>query len=233
MSFNLNELSQLPVSIGVLFFCKLVFLAALLGFVYYVARSVMVSLKEAERQGSHNWQHQHSELLCSSEKEGGAVAALNLSPASRSDSASFCAEMTVSQKPERRTGKLGTSKNVLTGLPRDSAGDSATCSSLPAILETSGFIEGVSGAAGKVKRYPIEKSDIVFGRARDCTVRIRDAFASSHHARVWADKDGVYLEDLHSRNGTLFNGSRIDGSIALEDGDVFSVGDAVFRYSRF
>ena len=100
-------------------------------------------------------------------------------------------------------------------------------------METSGFLEIVSGVDTKTKRLPIEKEAVILGRGRDCTLRIRDGYASSRHAKVYADVDGVCLEDLGSRNGTFLNGRRLTEPAALEDGDTFSIGDAVFRYSRF
>jgi pSer/pThr/pTyr-binding forkhead associated (FHA) protein len=74
---------------------------------------------------------------------------------------------------------------------------------------------------------------LTIGRAGDNTVVLaRDDFASARHARVEAQRDGLWIIDLGSTNGTLVNGDRIDGRRRLRDGDVVKVGDTELRVER-
>jgi pSer/pThr/pTyr-binding forkhead associated (FHA) protein len=74
---------------------------------------------------------------------------------------------------------------------------------------------------------------VTIGRAGDNTVVLgRDDFASARHARVEAQRDGLWLIDLGSTNGTFVNGQRIDGRRRLRDGDVVKVGDTELKVER-
>jgi serine phosphatase RsbU (regulator of sigma subunit)/pSer/pThr/pTyr-binding forkhead associated (FHA) protein len=67
---------------------------------------------------------------------------------------------------------------------------------------------------------------ITLGRATDCTVPIRDRYLSRRHAEIVFDADAWILRDLGSVNGTLLNGTRIEGSSALKPGDRITLGDS-------
>ena len=74
---------------------------------------------------------------------------------------------------------------------------------------------------------------LTIGRAGDnAVVLARDDFASAQHARVEAQRDGLWVIDLGSTNGTFVNGDRIDGRRRLRDGDVVKVGDTELRVER-
>jgi pSer/pThr/pTyr-binding forkhead associated (FHA) protein len=45
-------------------------------------------------------------------------------------------------------------------------------------------------------------------------------------------RDGVWVQDLGSTNGTLVNGVRIDGPRRLEPGDVVRVGETDLRFEQ-
>jgi pSer/pThr/pTyr-binding forkhead associated (FHA) protein len=71
------------------------------------------------------------------------------------------------------------------------------------------------------------------GRARDNTAALDgDDFASAHHARVEAQRDGIWLIDLDSTNGTFVNGERMNGRHRLHDGDVVRIGQTELRFER-
>ena len=57
-----------------------------------------------------------------------------------------------------------------------------------------------------------------------------DEFASAHHARVEPRRDGVWVEDVGSTNGTFVNGSRLDRPRKLAPGDVIRVGETDLRF---
>jgi hypothetical protein len=60
----------------------------------------------------------------------------------------------------------------------------------------------------------------------------QDDFASGKHALVDPRRDGVWVEDLGSTNGTFVNGVRLSTSRRLTPGDVLRVGETDFRYER-
>jgi hypothetical protein len=74
---------------------------------------------------------------------------------------------------------------------------------------------------------------LTIGRADDNTVALAgDEFASAHHARVESQRDGVWVLDLGSTNGTFVNGTRLDGRRLLREGDVVQIGDTELRFER-
>jgi hypothetical protein len=72
--------------------------------------------------------------------------------------------------------------------------------------------------------------DLTVGRAADNVLPLpEDAYASTHHARVEAGREGVWLVDLGSTNGTFVNGEQVNGRRRLADGDVVTIGDTELR----
>src|ERR671917_1246841 len=71
---------------------------------------------------------------------------------------------------------------------------------------------------------PLERDEVILGRALEADVRVNDARASRLHARIRVEHDAatgasVYrLTDLNSTNGTLLNGRTVTEA-TLEDGD--------------
>ncbi len=82
---------------------------------------------------------------------------------------------------------------------------------------------------------PLERSQVVIGRALEADVRINDQRASRLHARIDSNHDTltdetVYsITDLGSTNGTLLNGDLITEA-PLSDGDKIVIGDHLFRF---
>jgi pSer/pThr/pTyr-binding forkhead associated (FHA) protein len=71
---------------------------------------------------------------------------------------------------------------------------------------------------------------ILAGRAPTADLRIDDPRVSRLHARIEMRDDGVYVEDLGSRNGTTVNGE-LSESRRLAAGDEIGIGAAsiIFR----
>ena len=59
-----------------------------------------------------------------------------------------------------------------------------------------------------------------------------DDFASARHARIEPRRDGVWVHDLGSTNGTYVNGSRLSKPHRLAPGDVVRVGSTDLRFER-
>ncbi|MCG6925973.1 MAG: FHA domain-containing protein [Acidobacteria bacterium] len=70
----------------------------------------------------------------------------------------------------------------------------------------------------------------ILGRAHDAAVWIDDSSVSRHHAVIHVSAGGATLEDSASRNGTFRRGQRIDGEVALEDGDEFVIGGVLLTF---
>lgn len=66
--------------------------------------------------------------------------------------------------------------------------------------------------------------EVVVGRTAQCKVAIQDSTVSRMHARVYADGQAVYLEDLGSANGTFVDGERVMGTVRLADGQIVRPG---------
>jgi pSer/pThr/pTyr-binding forkhead associated (FHA) protein len=88
-----------------------------------------------------------------------------------------------------------------------------------------------SPALRRGERFELNAKPLTVGRSAPNDIRLdRDEFASSHHARIEARGDGVWVEDIGSTNGTYVNGTRLDRPLRLEDGDVVRVGETDLRY---
>jgi pSer/pThr/pTyr-binding forkhead associated (FHA) protein len=73
---------------------------------------------------------------------------------------------------------------------------------------------------------------VTIGRGGQNDVALDDDFASARHARVEPRRDGVWVSDIGSTNGTYVNGARIAKPRCLSPGDVIRVGGTDLRYER-
>lgn len=82
---------------------------------------------------------------------------------------------------------------------------------------------------------PLERDEVVIGRAFEADVRLNDSRASRLHARIATVRDSssngdcYRITDLGSTNGTTVNGELITET-ALNDGDKIVIGDHLFRF---
>ncbi len=67
------------------------------------------------------------------------------------------------------------------------------------------------------------------GRAPTSTIVIPDTFASTDHAHIVQRGGQWWLEDQHSRNGTILNEMIVSEPVVLSSGDVISVGRVKLR----
>ncbi|HZO92927.1 MAG TPA: FHA domain-containing protein [Candidatus Baltobacteraceae bacterium] len=91
-------------------------------------------------------------------------------------------------------------------------------------------IELTVAHAGTIKTYRFGRRVLV-GRAPSADLRLDDPRVSRLHARIEMREDGVYVEDLGSRNGTTVDGQAVETARRLEVDDEVTVGSAalVFR----
>jgi hypothetical protein len=79
----------------------------------------------------------------------------------------------------------------------------------------------------------IDSSALSVGRARGNDVTIDgDEFASSRHALFEPRRDGVYVSDAGSTNGTFVNGIRLTQDRRLTPGDVVRIGETDLRFEK-
>jgi len=85
-----------------------------------------------------------------------------------------------------------------------------------------------------VARQKIALGDdvITFGRHPECEVIIEVGAVSRKHARINKEGDFYFLTDLGSRNGTILNGTPVDGSAKLEDGAEITICDVRFHFYK-
>lgn len=67
------------------------------------------------------------------------------------------------------------------------------------------------------------KNSIMVGRDPECEIVIPDRQVSRNHVRFIQTKQGVFVEDLESKNGTYLNGQVLVTKQLLQDGDVLQV----------
>lgn len=82
---------------------------------------------------------------------------------------------------------------------------------------------------------PLEREEVIMGRALEADVRVNDTQVSRQHAKVTAvlneakNATDYILTDLDSRNGTFLNGRRVRREV-LENGDKISIGETILRF---
>ncbi len=82
---------------------------------------------------------------------------------------------------------------------------------------------------------PLERKEVILGRALGADVRINDTKISRRHAHIITVFDAeteqtkYILKDLISKTGTLLNGLKISEEV-LQNGDKIAVGEHIFRF---
>jgi hypothetical protein len=79
---------------------------------------------------------------------------------------------------------------------------------------------------GQSLRFP--PGEYYFGRGDECHIRPNSGMVSRQHCLLRVTTDGVFLRDLGSRNGTLVNGTLLDGECELHPGDQLQIGPLIF-----
>ncbi len=88
-----------------------------------------------------------------------------------------------------------------------------------------------STAIDENTEFVLDSAGISIGRGGPNEVRLDgDDFASVQHARVEPRRDGVWIEDVGSTNGTFVNGVRLSRARKLATGDLVRVGETDLRF---
>ncbi|MBC8068312.1 MAG: FHA domain-containing protein [Deltaproteobacteria bacterium] len=78
---------------------------------------------------------------------------------------------------------------------------------------------------GAVTVVPLGEAGVLIGRELGDVTLDGDTFVSSSHCRIGCDRDGVYVEDLGSSNGTYL---RLRSGASVELGQSLLVGQTQF-----
>jgi hypothetical protein len=101
----------------------------------------------------------------------------------------------------------------------------------PAAPKLGRLVVTASPALQEGEIFVLEASPISIGRAANNEIAINeDEYASTRHARVEPRRDGIYVEDVGSTNGTYVNGVRLTREQRLAPGDLIRVGETDLRF---
>lgn len=124
------------------------------------------------------------------------------------------------------------SKDFRTGSAQESViiapGQAAALGLAPATRAKLVVLKSPALDAGE--EVPVDSLPVAIGRGGQNEVPLEgDEFASAQHARFEAKRDGLWVEDIGSTNGTFVNGARVTTPRRLSKGDVVRVGQTDFR----
>jgi DNA-binding NtrC family response regulator len=103
------------------------------------------------------------------------------------------------------------------------AEETRTASAAPTLFHLqSGTLRVIDGP-DRGRSWSIGREPLTIGSAETCDVTLRDSRVSRRHTRITLVAHGFLVEDLESRNGTYFEGSRV-GHIAVPPGAIVRVG---------
>ena len=86
-----------------------------------------------------------------------------------------------------------------------------------------------SGGGRSGESFTIDDARMSIGRTPDASVFLDDVTVSRNHALLVRRRDGLYIDDLGSLNGTYVNRRRIE-SHRLMDGDEIQIGKYRLSY---
>ncbi len=79
--------------------------------------------------------------------------------------------------------------------------------------------------------FTLDSHPLTIGRGSNNDVALAaDEYASTRHARFEPRRDGVWIEDIGSTNGTFVNGIRVTRERKLVAGDVVRIGETDLRF---
>jgi pSer/pThr/pTyr-binding forkhead associated (FHA) protein len=85
---------------------------------------------------------------------------------------------------------------------------------------------------GRPRVLPLDGSEIRFGRAESCTVRLSDSYVSEQHARVYPSGEEWLVADMGSTNGTFLNQAKVTQPAPIAPGDQLGIGKTVVEVRK-
>jgi hypothetical protein len=109
--------------------------------------------------------------------------------------------------------------------------DAASLTAKPAERPSGKLVVLESPALDGGETYPLDSRPLTVGRGTNNDLPLAgDEYASGRHARFESRRDGVWLEDIGSTNGTFVNGIRLTRERRLAPGDVVRIGETDLRF---
>lgn len=101
-------------------------------------------------------------------------------------------------------------------------------------VSASKFLSGGRFSMGEGAGTPVafRGNEVVIGRDPVCDQPLSFPAISWHHAKLTRSADGLWVEDLGSRNGTFLNGVRIAGRTHAAAGDQIALGSFRFQLQQ-
>ncbi len=101
----------------------------------------------------------------------------------------------------------------------------------PAARETGHLVVLTSPALAEGDVVTLDTHALTVGRGSGNDVSLpEDEYSSTRHARLEPRRDGVWIEDIGSTNGTFVNGIRLVRERKLVPGDVVRIGETDLRF---
>ena len=101
----------------------------------------------------------------------------------------------------------------------------------PLAQEMGRLVVLTSPALDQGDTFTLDSHPLTMGRGANNDVPIpTDEYASGRHARFEPRRDGVWIEDIGSTNGTFVNGIRVTRERKLVPGDVVRIGETDLRF---
>jgi FHA domain len=101
----------------------------------------------------------------------------------------------------------------------------------PLAREMGRLVVLTSPALDQGDTFTLDSHPLTMGRGANNDVPIpTDEYASGRHARFEPRRDGVWIEDIGSTNGTFVNGIRVTRERKLVAGDVVRIGETDLRF---
>lgn len=82
------------------------------------------------------------------------------------------------------------------------------------------------------KRWVVNAALTTIGREPDRDITLPDPSVSRLHAQIVRQRDGYFITDVRSSNGTFINGQQLTAPALLSSGDVLRIGEFVLRCER-
>src|SRR3989338_7684438 len=94
------------------------------------------------------------------------------------------------------------------------------------------FLSYINGPEqGQKIKLDLSKPELTLGRSPQVDVSIQNQNISRKHVKFKQDIDGVWVEDLNSKNGVLVNGKKVTEPTLLKDSDEIQLGDLKLSFT--
>lgn len=81
------------------------------------------------------------------------------------------------------------------------------------------------------KKLPLSDKPLVFGRADDCDITLKDDGISSNHCSIQISNDSIWVKDNDSKNGTRINNEEITRK-KLYINEIIQIGEIFMEISK-